>query len=187
MNCKSEEYELIPLTEQHLQTLHAWNVEEKHWENYTCRPVKLCQAFGDYECRMSKAISEGKEKTYVLARKENCSMPLGKVTLFDFNPRNHSAEFGYYLPANNRGKGLGSIMALKFIETSFKDKELNLNKLYATTSSNNLHSMKLLEKLGFKLDGRLREHYWIDGKKHDQLVYSILKCEWKQSCTYMPY
>lgn len=174
-----EEYQLILLKEQHIQTLYNWNIEEKHFEYYTCRPFKLCQSFEEYACKILKAISEGKEEIYVLVKKENCNMPLGKITLFDLNSRNHSAEFGYYLPSNNRAHGLGNIMLAKFIETSFKDNDLNLNKIYATTSSNNLPSIKLLEKFGFKMDGRLREHYWINENRYDQLIYSILKNEWK--------
>ena len=173
-----EEYELLLLTEQHIETLYNWNIEEKHFEYYTCRPLKLCQSFQEYVSRMLTAISKREKRIYVLMRKEDCHIPLGKITLFDFNSRNHSAEFGYYLPKNNRAQGLGSIMLEKFIETSFKDDELNLNKIYATTSSNNLPSIKLLEKFGFRLDGRLREHCWIDEYKYDQLVYSILKHEW---------
>lgn len=72
-------------------------------------------------------------------------------------------------------------MLAKFIETVFKDDDLNLNKIYATTSSNNLASIKLLEKFGFKLDGRLREHYWINEYKYDQLIYSMLRNEWAYS------
>jgi len=171
-----EEYQLLLLTEQHLQTLYNWSIQEKHFEYYTCRPIKsCCQSFEEYTSKTLKSISEGKEKIYVLVKKENCNMPLGKITLFDFNPRNHSAEFGYYLPHNNRAHGLGNIMLSKFIETSFKNDDLNLNKIYATTASNNLPSIKLLEKYDFKLDGRLREHYWINENKYDQLVYSILK------------
>lgn len=173
-----EDYQLLLLTEQHIQILYSWNIEEKHFEYYTCRPLKLCQSFEEYACKTLKAISERKAKIYVLVKKEDCNIPLGKITLFDLNQRNHSAEFGYYLPNNNRALGLGSIMVAKFIETSFKDDELNLNKIYATTSSNNLSSIKLLEKFGFKLDGRLREHYWINENKYDQLIYSMLKYEW---------
>ena len=72
-------------------------------------------------------------------------------------------------------------MLAKFIETSFNDEDLNLDKIYATTSSYNIPSVKLLEKFGFKLDGRLREHYWINENKYDQLIYSILKNEWKRA------
>lgn len=108
---------------------------------------------------------------------EEHNIPLGKITLFDHNPINHSTEFGYYLPDYNRSKGLGGILLNKFIEISFQNDELNLNKIYATTSSNNYPSISLLERYGFKLEGRLREHYWIDGKRYDQLIYSILKGE----------
>lgn len=172
-----EEYELVSLTEEHISTLYNWNIEEKHFEYYTCRPLKLRQSFEEYSCNILNATSEGKEKIYVLVKKENCSIPLGKITLFDLNSRNHSAEFGYYLPNNNRSQGLGSIMLSKFIETSFKDDKLHLNKIYATTCSNNLPSIKLLEKFNFKLDGKLREHYWINENRYDQLIYSILKSE----------
>lgn len=50
---------------------------------------------------------------------------------------------------------------------------------FLSLSSNNIPSIKLLEKFGFKLDGRLREHYWINEEKYDQFNYSMLKCEWR--------
>lgn len=175
-----EDYEMISFTEQHIQTLYNWNIEEKNFEYYTCRPFKLCQSFEEYSSRILKAISEEKEKIYVLVKRENYNVPLGKITLFDFNPRNHSAEFGYYLPDNDRKHGLGKIMLAKFMEFTFNDSSLNLNKIYATTASNNIPSIKLLEKFSFNLDGRLREHYWINENKYDQLIYSMLKAEWSK-------
>ncbi|MFD3157967.1 GNAT family N-acetyltransferase [Haloimpatiens sp. FM7330] len=174
----NEEYQLLLLTKQHIETLYNWNIEEKHFEQYSCRPLRMSQSFEKYSCKTLKSISEGKQKIYVLVNKKNPNIPLGKITLFDLNSRNHSAEFGYYFPDNNRSQGLGSIMLTQFIKKSFKDDKLNLNKIYATTSSNNIPSIKLLEKFNFKLDGRLREHYWINENKYDQLIYSKLKCEW---------
>lgn len=172
-----EHYKLVPLSKEHIRMLFDWNINEKHFEQYTCRPVKLSQSLDEYGSKMLKSISEGKDKNYVLIKKGE-NKPLGKIRLFDFNPRNHSAEFGYYLPRCNRHKGLGAIMLLKFIETIFLDDTLNINKMYATTASNNNSSIKLLEKFGFKLDGSLREHYWIDGIRYDQLNYSMLRSEW---------
>ena len=171
-------YKLIPMAEQHISTLYNWNVKEEHFEWYSCRPLELCKSFDEYANKILKATSEGKQRIYILTNKDDYNIPLGKITLFDFNPRNHSAEFGYYLPIENRLQGLGSIMVGQFIKNSFEDDKLSLNKIYATTSSNNLASIRLLEKFGLKLDGRLREHYWINENKYDQLVYSILKSEW---------
>lgn len=172
-------YKLSLLREQHIQTLFHWNVEEKNFDYYTCRPFKLSKSFEEYANKTLKAICERKEIVYILTN-EDCDKPLGKIRLFDFNMRNHSAEFGYYLPYSNRGQGLGSIMLSKFIEICFKDDKMNLNKIYATTASNNYPSIKLLEKYNFKLEGRLREHYWINDDKYDQLIYSILKHEWNK-------
>jgi ribosomal-protein-alanine N-acetyltransferase len=174
------DYELIPLSEQYLKPLFDWNTEEKHFEQYTCRPLRVQQSFDEYSYKILKSISDEKQKIYVLIKKEIYDNPLGKITLFDLNPRNHSSEFGYYIPSYNREQGLGIIMLAKFIEKSFTDDELNLNKIYATTSSCNTPSIKLLEKFDFNLDGRLREHYWIDENKFDQLNYSMLKSEWNE-------
>jgi RimJ/RimL family protein N-acetyltransferase len=74
---------------------------------------------------------------------------------------------------------LGSIMLRKFLQVSFQNEVLTLYKIYATTASNNYPSIKLLEKFQFKLDGRLREHYYIHDHKYDQLIYSILRQEWE--------
>jgi ribosomal-protein-alanine N-acetyltransferase len=176
----SGKYELISLSQQHLQTLFDWRIEEKHFEKFTCRPFKIPKSFDEYSYKILKSISEEKQNIYILIKNDNFNKPLGKITLSDFNPRNHSAEFGYYLPDNNRKHGLGIIMLSQFIEKSFADGKLNLNKINATTSSCNMPSIKLLEKFNFKLDGRLREHYWIDEDRYDQLNYSMLKHEWNE-------
>lgn len=172
------DYQLILLAEQHIETLYDWSTTEKHFAYYTCRPLGGCQSYDEYADNQLKRIAEGKERVYVLVKKDVCNQPLGKIKLFDWNTRNHSAEFGYYLPENNRGNGLGSMMASKFLQTSFGDAALQLNKVYATTFSHNIPSICLLKKLGFQLDGRMREHYWINVQKYDQLVYSLLKNEW---------
>lgn len=170
-------YQLNLLAEEYLKELYNWNITEKHFEQYTCRPIKLKVSYKEYINKMMDSIDNIKEKNYVLIKKDNNNVPLGIIRLFDYNPRNHSAEFGYYLPQHNRNKGLGSVILEQFINIAFADNDYNLNKLYATTSSNNIPSIKILEKYGFRIDGRLREHYWINESKYDQCVYSILKSE----------
>lgn len=170
-------YELVLLTEKYFKELYNWQIAETHFDYYTCRPVNLANSYNEYENKLKEPIHH--KKTYILISKDNPNVPLGKISLFNYNPRNHSAEFGYYMPESNRNNGLGSIMTKLFIDKVFRDTTLNLNKLYATTSSNNLASIKLLEKFNFRLDGRMREHYWIGESKYDQLIYSILKEEAK--------
>jgi len=178
MNSCIESYQLILLTKEYLRDLYDWNTAERHFKQYTCRPLNLQSSYDEYVNKMMNSIDDTNEKNYILVKKDKYSIPLGKIRMFDYNPRNHSAEFGYYMPENNRNKGLGSIILEQFINISFADNDYKLNKLYATTASNNIPSIKLLVKYEFKLEGRLREHYWINESKYDQCVYSILKSEW---------
>jgi len=180
MNNCFESYQLKLLTEEYFKDVYSWNIAEKHFEQYTCRPLKSQESYDEYVNKMMDSIDSKKEKNHILVKKDDYSMPLGKIKLFEYNPRNHSAEFGYYLPEHNRNMGLGIIILEQFINISFADNDYKLNKLYATTASNNIPSIKMLERYGFTLDGRLREHYWINESKYDQCVYSILKSEWKR-------
>jgi [ribosomal protein S5]-alanine N-acetyltransferase len=175
---ENEIYKLILSEEQHISELYSWNVEEKNFIQFTCRPIGHLKTYEEYRDQTLNSIKEWKDRTFILVKRTDPDIPLGRIKLFDYNPRNHSAEFGYYLPEKYRGMGLGRIMINYFITYSFKDERLNLNKLYATTASNNNTSIKVLEKAGFKLEGRLREHYWINDDKFDQLVYSMLRKEW---------
>lgn len=143
----------------------------------TCRPMKEFPDRQAYYDQLQVPIQSGQIEIYVLL--SEMKKPLGRVVMFDFNSRNHSVEFGYYLPPEHRGKKLGSRMIELFLENVF-NVDSGLNKAYATTASNNIGSIKLLQGLGFELDGSLREHYWIADFRYDQLNFSMLRADWKQ-------
>ncbi len=173
-----EKYELIKLKDddiKYFELLYNWNIEEENRDHHTCRPLKEMGSLKDYIIAMKHLINTGVQ-AYILQMSDTKEV-LGKITLFDYNPRNSSAEFGYYLPKIHRGKRYGHHMVALFINQVFNNKTLNLNKLYATTASNNIGSIKLLEKHDFKMDGCIREHYWIADKVYDQVHYSLLKRE----------
>lgn len=175
-----DRFDLILVKPEHILELVNWHFNEKRLEYFTCRPLASNENYEDFIEKLSEAISNSSRKSYVLVEKNAQNIPLGKINLFDYNPRNHSAEFGYYFPEGNRKKGFGSIMLKKFLNISFGDEEFSLNKLYATTASNNAASISLLKKFNFHLDGIMREHYWIDSQRYDQHIYSMLKREWKK-------
>jgi RimJ/RimL family protein N-acetyltransferase len=102
--------------------------------------------------------------------------PVGWVSLFDFNLRNRSAEFGYGIIRLQRGKGLGRRMLSCAFGHFFTT--MVLNKLYCQTASFNVASVRLLESLGLTRDAVLRAHHELDGELHDDYVYSLLRHEW---------
>lgn len=72
---------------------------------------------------------------------------------------NSCAEIGYDLSKAHWGKGLMSEALRAIIEYGFD--ELGLREIKADTLSENTRSVKLLERLGFRLDGiREKSHYF---------------------------
>ncbi len=57
--------------------------------------------------------------------------------------------------------------------------ELGLHRIFATCDPANTASAHVLEKLGMKREGRLREHKWSKGKWRDSFLYAMLEQEWK--------
>ena len=136
-------------------------------ETMTCRPVVD-----------GKRLSAASEPDVLAFYQEGVSSPIGKVSFFDWNPRNRSVEFGYLLDPAWRGKGLGQAMVRLAVEVRFRTTDVH--KIYAQTASFNLPSVKILDCLGFHRDAVLRDHHELDGVFYDDLIYSILRPEWER-------
>jgi RimJ/RimL family protein N-acetyltransferase len=167
---------LITPEAAHFATLFRWKLNEPHPESFTCRPVPATVSYEEYVDKFHKRLENPAsiEKTLISAAD---GIIKGSINAYDYNPRNQSIEFGYYLPPENRGMGYGTLMTALFLKYLLLSSKLDIYKVYATTSSDNAASIKLLEKFNFRLDGRNRAHYWIDECKYDQLVYSLIKPE----------
>ncbi len=76
------------------------------------------------------------------------------------------------------GKGYGYEAARLALAFAFD--ELNLHRITATIFSYNKRSIALFDKLGFQYEGVFREFLQRDGKRHDMLLYGLLRREWKE-------
>lgn len=84
------------------------------------------------------------------------------------------AEIGYGLFIENlKNQGLMSETIVPIIEYGFK--LMNLNRIEAFLSPNNIPSLKLIKKLNFEKEGLLKSHYYSNGIYEDSEVYSLLK------------
>ncbi|OGO65815.1 MAG: hypothetical protein A2030_05000 [Chloroflexi bacterium RBG_19FT_COMBO_50_10] len=60
-------------------------------------------------------------------------------------------------------------------------KELSVHRIVALCHADNTASVRVMEKLGMRQDGRLREARWLRGEWWDEYVYAILEREWKNN------
>ena len=76
-------------------------------------------------------------------------------------------------------KGTGT--KAKKMMCQFAFQQLGLNKIYFVTNEDNVASIRMNEKCGFKLEGRFRQEYRTkNGLLKDRLYYGLLKSEWEE-------
>ena len=85
----------------------------------------------------------------------------------------HTATLGYWLGAEFWGRGImtEAVAAL----TDFCFENFPLRRISAEVFANNPASARVLEKAGFILEGRLRNHVLKDGELLDSLLYARTK------------
>lgn len=94
---------------------------------------------------------------------------IGTAIIFNFDQEANQAEIGYVLHKDHWGKGYGTeIVALM---SDFAFKSLNLHKLHAIVVHANIGSARILEKNRYELEGRLKDHYFIEDKYYDALLF----------------
>ncbi|ALM75398.1 GNAT family N-acetyltransferase [Thermococcus barophilus] len=126
-------------------------------------------------------LPEEEEELYEDLKKNREKVPLfavvkngdGKlIGIAGFNWINWQARWGeilYYLAPEERGKGYGSEIVKLLCDYAFK--HLNLRKVWGKVHADNVLSIRVLEKNGFKLAGKLKDHVWSDGRYIDELIY----------------
>ncbi len=100
----------------------------------------------------------------------------GSIGLHDINLVNNRAEISYDLCSSKWQQGITSLAMTKVLEFCFD--QLNINRIQASTIAENIGSIKVLEKAGFKLDGTLKQYRRHNGKYYDILMYSIIKSDY---------
>lgn len=93
--------------------------------------------------------------------------------------RDRSGELGFALRRKDWGKGYATEAASLMLTFGFST--LNLHRIQAACGPDNRRSQRLLARLGFTPEGRMRDHVFTNGAWRDSLLYSILEHEWRNS------
>ncbi len=88
-------------------------------------------------------------------------------------------EVGWAVHPDEWGKGYATEAAWHVIDWAFR--ELNLHRVVADCHAFNAASIRVMEKLGMRFEGRIREVRWVNGVWWDECVYAALDREWKEN------
>lgn len=103
---------------------------------------------------------------------------LGTCTLFSFHPTSRRAEVGYALGHAYWGHGYMNEALMRLLAYAFDD--LGLHRLEADIDPGNKPSARTLLRLGFVLEGLLRERWIVGDTISDSEIYGLLRPEWNR-------
>ena len=101
----------------------------------------------------------------------------GMVGFYDFEWRDRRANLGYWLAESLQGKGLMTRSCGALIDYAFG--ELGLNRVEIRCSPRNLRSRAIPVRLGFSLEGLIRQAEWLYDRFEDHEIYGLLADEWE--------
>ena len=102
------------------------------------------------------------------------NLHIGNVYLTDLNYVNRTAE-SHILIGNKKywGQGYAREALLQILHYGFEER--GLNRVEARINADNVASLRMHEKCGYKRDGVLRQAVFKNGRFKDVVVMSILK------------
>jgi RimJ/RimL family protein N-acetyltransferase len=104
---------------------------------------------------------------------------IGWCSLSGWNPDFRSATLTYILDNTAWGHGYATEAARALLSWAFD--AMNLNRIQAETDTRNAASARLLHKLGFELEGTLRQDCIVNGEVSDSFVFGLIKQDWAPS------
>ncbi len=165
---------LRPFVPADLERLARWRDEPEVRAHQPLRRLTRDELRLELEAGGAGPISDRSRSRFqwVVERLDD-RVALGWVTL-TFRSREHGiAEVGYTLSTAYHRKGYGTEALALLVQRAFAEPEIQ--RIEAVCSVENEPSWRLLERLGFRREGRLRGYYLINGRRVDHYLYARLR------------
>ncbi len=107
----------------------------------------------------------------------NSDKIIGDIGIHFSDERNLQCEIGCTLNKAYQKKGFASETLQAVIDHLFT--KLEKHRIFASLDPKNENSVNLLERLGFRKEAHFKQSLWFRGKWVDDMVFAILKIEWK--------
>ena len=102
---------------------------------------------------------------------------IGTIGFHKWSRAHLRAEIGYDLSPEHWGKGYMGEAARAATDRGFQ--KMGLHRIDARVYVENQPSIRLLQRLGFKQEGTLRDYFRLSGTFYDHFVFSLLAGEWR--------
>jgi len=133
----------------------------------------LAEARHYLELAVERAVEGRVLEWYLFFGEELC----GSIRVKDISQHDLKATIGYFLGCQFEGQGWMTASVRVILDYCFNT--LELNRIELRCASANAPSMAVAARLGFTLEGTLRQEEWLNGAFVDQHVYGLLRHEFR--------
>jgi [ribosomal protein S5]-alanine N-acetyltransferase len=111
----------------------------------------------------------------------DANRPVGWVRL-DYDYRNATAALGYGVDRRHWGRGYATEGVRRMVDDAFNAPDLH--KVWARVDPRNAASMRVLGKVGFRMEGVLESHFVRRGERVDRAMFGMTRAAWElmQNC-----
>jgi ribosomal-protein-alanine N-acetyltransferase len=173
---ETDRLKLIEITQFHATSLfNILSLEEvtRYYGTDTFTSIEEAKKLIDM---FQKNFYEKRSMRWGIVLKENNKF-IGTLGLNGLQLKNKKAEIGYEIHSSYWRQGYTSEAIKEVLRYSYL--ELKLNRIGAVVYLENEASSNLLEKLGFKKEGELRDYLFQNNSYHTTSMFSLLKREWE--------
>ena len=168
------------LEREDLKILHEMMNDEEVMMWARSRPdttVSMEELEKEYDAELKGDTS--RRRTFVIVHRAT-KKPIGWATIRWWRPGHTTADIGIALSDKGlRGRGIGSEVNLLLIQLAFD--QYNMHKVELWTRGDNPAAIGSAQKNGFKIEGRLRDTVYFDGRFHEGVMMGILRDEYEKT------
>lgn len=149
------------------------NVEHLHFMHWIT-PDYSREMAAEFVERSTVAATKGESLGFGIFRQAKL---IGSIGFVHFDRQARKTEIGYWLDRDTQRKGIVSSATAALIDWAI-DVE-GMNRIEIRCSTENERSADVPRRLGFTLEGTLRQSEFRHGALHDFYVFGLLADEWK--------
>lgn len=126
--------------------------------------------------RNNKEFNQPESWYQVLITEKDSKAVIGDIGIHFFGSENLQAELGITLNKDFQGRGYASEALKGVINFLFSD--LKKHRIMASIDPENIDSLKLMERIGFRKEGHFVKSLFWKNNWTDDVIYALLREEW---------
>lgn len=176
--------ELTPFDLDNLQTHYKWNNDKELNYLDSDYPFQF-ESYESFTSRIRSVLDHNNTSNQLLEiHRTDADELIGVIDIHEIDYHNSRCSLECTIGKKTYwNQGYGYYAMDKALTYCFE--ELGMNRVNTTAFDFNKPWIKLVKKLGFKQEGKLRQHVLKNGRYRDKLLFGLLRSEYESATVYV--